>query len=78
MARFAVENAKFVRFAVLMLILGGIGAYFQLGQLEDPEFTIKTAVIATPYPGASAEEVEQEITEQDGPESNLWDWVVTW
>ncbi|QDG74709.1 efflux RND transporter permease subunit [Labrenzia sp. PHM005] len=64
MARFAVENAKFVWFAVIMLVLGGIGAYTQLGQLEDPEFTIKTAVIATPYPGASAEEVEQEVTER--------------
>jgi len=64
MARFAVENAKFVWFAVVLLILGGIGAYSQLGQLEDPEFTIKTAVIATPYPGASAVEVEQEVTER--------------
>lgn len=64
MARFAVENAKFVWFAVVMLVLGGIGAYTQLGQLEDPEFTIKTAVVATPYPGASAEEVEQEVTER--------------
>ncbi len=64
MARFAIENGKFVWFAVVMLILGGIGAYLQLGQLEDPEFTIKTAVIATPYPGASAIEVEQEVTER--------------
>lgn len=64
MARFAIENAKFVWFAVVMLIVGGIAAYTQLGQLEDPEFTIKTAVITTPYPGASAEEVEQEVTER--------------
>ena len=64
MARFAVENAKFVWFAVLMLVIGGIGAYAQLGQLEDPEFTIKTAVISTPYPGAGAREVEQEVTER--------------
>ncbi|MBG6211185.1 multidrug efflux pump subunit AcrB [Labrenzia sp. EL_126] len=64
MSRFAVENAKFVWFAVVMLILGGIFSYTRLGQLEDPEFTIKTAVIVTPYPGASAMEVEQEVTER--------------
>lgn len=64
MITFAVENAKFVRFVVLLIIIGGIAAYTQLGQLEDPEFTIKTASIVTPYPGASAEEVEQEVTER--------------
>src|SRR5512142_2739127 len=33
-----------------------------MGRLEDPEFTIKEALIVTPYPGASAEEVAQEVT----------------
>jgi len=42
----------------------GIRSYFVLGKLEDPEFAIKTALVATPYPGASAEEVEQEVTDK--------------
>ena len=62
--RAAIDNAKFVWFAVLVLIVGGVAAFFSLGQLEDPEFTIKTAVIVTPYPGASPAEVEQEVTER--------------
>ena len=37
-------------------------AYQQIGRLEDPEFTIKEALIITPYPGASAEEVAKEVT----------------
>ena len=37
-------------------------AYQQMGRLEDPEFTIKEALIITPYPGASAEEVAQEVS----------------
>lgn len=44
------------------LLIGGILAFTGLGRLEDPEFTIKQAVIATQYPGASALEVEEEIT----------------
>ena len=64
LASFAIRNAKVTWFAVLLLVLGGIASFFSLGQLEDPEFTIKTAVVITPYPGASALEVEQEVTER--------------
>jgi len=46
----------------LLLIVGGVIAFLGLGRLEDPEFTIKEAVVVTPYPGASAREVEEEIT----------------
>ena len=50
-------------FASMVLVLGGgIVAYQKIGRLEDPEFTIKEALIVTPYPGASAEEVAQEVT----------------
>ncbi|NOE36369.1 MULTISPECIES: efflux RND transporter permease subunit [unclassified Ruegeria] len=64
LAAFSIRNAKFVWFTVVMLTLGGISAFFSLGQLEDPEFTIKTAVVTTLYPGASPDEVEQEVTER--------------
>lgn len=46
---------------VLMLVLG-ISSFGNLSRLEDPEFTIKEAVIYTPYPGASAAEVEEEVS----------------
>jgi multidrug efflux pump subunit AcrB len=45
-----------------LVLVGGVVAYLQIGRLEDPEFTIKEALIITPYPGASAEEVAQEVT----------------
>src|SRR5262245_65027819 len=48
--------------AAAIAVLGGIAAYVHMGRLEDPEFTIKQALIITPYPGASAAEVAQEIT----------------
>ena len=61
---FAITKKTISYFLVLILVGGGIWAYQGLGQLEFPSFTIKTAVVATPYPGASAEEVEQEVTDR--------------
>ena len=51
-----------ISFAVAML-LAGIMGYFQLGRLEDPEFTIKVAQVITYYPGATAEEVANRVTD---------------
>ncbi|WP_372682787.1 efflux RND transporter permease subunit, partial [Desulfosarcina sp.] len=48
---------------VVMLLLGYL-AYQNLSRLEDPEFVIKDAVVVTPYPGASPDEVEKEVTEK--------------
>ena len=47
---------------VMLLIAGGILSFGNLGRLEDPAFTIKQAVIFVAYPGASAIEVEEELT----------------
>ena len=47
---------------VVMLVMGYF-SYMDLPRLEDPEFAIKDAVVVTPYPGASPEEVEKEVTE---------------
>jgi len=48
---------------VLLLFVGYI-SYQNLPRLEDPEFAIKEAVVVTQYPGASAQEVEKEVTEK--------------
>ncbi len=61
---FAIEKRAISYFAVFLVTVTGIGAFFSLGQLEDPEFTVKTAVITTSYPGASPEEVELEVTDR--------------
>lgn len=58
----SVRNNRVVFVAMALILGGGIVAYQQIGRLEDPEFTIKEALVITPYPGASAEEVAQEVT----------------
>ncbi|WP_319495968.1 efflux RND transporter permease subunit [uncultured Cohaesibacter sp.] len=59
---YAIENKVFSWMMTFLLLAGGIYAYMNLGRLEDPEFTIKEAVIVTAYPGASPLEVEEEVT----------------
>lgn len=59
---FSVQHNRVVLVAMAMAVVGGIVAYMKLGRLEDPEFTIKQALIITSYPGASAAEVAQEVT----------------
>ncbi|WP_299805592.1 efflux RND transporter permease subunit [uncultured Shewanella sp.] len=46
----------------LLLLIGGSISFLNLGQLEFPEFTIKQALVVTAYPGASPEQVEEEVT----------------
>jgi multidrug efflux pump subunit AcrB len=48
---------------VALIFVGGVLAYQNLSRLEDPEFTIKDALIITLYPGATAQEVEEEVTD---------------
>jgi multidrug efflux pump subunit AcrB len=64
LAAFAVKNRAFTYFTMLLLAMAGLASFFALGQLEDPEFSVKTAVISVRYPGASPEEVELEVTDR--------------
>jgi multidrug efflux pump subunit AcrB len=62
-AEFAIKKRTITLVMTVFLIFGGIQAYNSLGRLEDPEYTIKDALVTTPYPGATAEEVEEEVTD---------------
>jgi len=64
LASAAVEKRTVTTFTTALCLLAGMAAFFGLGQLEDPEFTVKTAVVSTMYPGATAEEVELEVTDR--------------
>ncbi len=64
LTEYAVKNRAVSYFIAALFILGGIGGYFTMGHLEDPIFSVKKAIIITPYPGASPEEVELEVTDR--------------
>ncbi|WP_282038493.1 efflux RND transporter permease subunit [Saccharicrinis aurantiacus] len=57
------ERKAFIIALLIAVFMGGILSYQGLGKLEDPEIPVKSAVIMTPYPGASASEVELEVTD---------------
>ena len=62
-ARFAIERPLYTWLLVLACLGGGLVGIQEVGRLEDPAFPINNALIITSYDGASAEEVEQEVTD---------------
>ena len=64
LAEIAIEKRTVTLVLTVVTIVAGLYAYDNLGRFEDPEFTIKTALVITPYPGASPREVELEVTDR--------------
>lgn len=64
LAKLALKNRAVTYLFAAILALGGIASFFSLGQLEDPQFSVKTALVMTSYAGASPEEVELEVTDR--------------
>ena len=62
-AVFALEKRTIIYVMLVLLFVGGVVSYQEIGRLEDPTFTLKTSVVVTRYPGASPAEVEMEVTE---------------
>lgn len=63
LARFALEKRLISAVVTVLILFAGYFAYTVLPRFEDPEFVIRQAQIITPYPGASAEEVAEEVAE---------------
>jgi multidrug efflux pump len=60
----ALRYRELTLFFLVVIAAGGIAAYFQLGQREDPDFTFRAMVIRTLWPGATAEQVDRQITDR--------------
>ena len=63
LAELAIRNKVVSVIVVLITVLGGWSAYQNMARFEDPEFTIRTALVAVQYPGASPTEVAEEVVE---------------
>ncbi|MDF9400938.1 efflux RND transporter permease subunit [Vibrio sp. 1180_3] len=61
-AVFSIKNSVITWMVIILMTIGGIISFIGLGQLEQPEFTIKQALVITAYPGASPEQVEEEVS----------------
>ncbi len=60
----ALRHRSLVWYFMIAFMAAGLFSYLQLGRQEDPDFTIKTMVIAAQWPGASPEEVTREVTDR--------------
>ena len=63
LTEYALNNRALVKFFIAVLVIGGIFAFQAMSKLEDPEIKVKQAMIVTVYPGASAHQVELEVTD---------------
>ncbi|WP_247423804.1 efflux RND transporter permease subunit [Ralstonia pseudosolanacearum] len=64
LSRWALEHQPLTRFLLVALLLGGIFAYTQLGQDEDPPFTFRAMVVQAFWPGATAEQMSRQVTDK--------------
>ena len=63
LAEYALNNKALVKFFIAVLVIGGVFAFISMSKLEDPEIKVKQAMVVTVYPGASAHQVELEVTD---------------
>ena len=63
LTEYALKNKALVYFFVFVLVVGGVYAFMTMSKLEDPAITVKQAMVVTAYPGASAFQVELEVTD---------------
>ena len=63
LAEWAIRHKQIVYFFIIAIITGGLWSYFHLGRSEDPDFTIRQAVVTASWPGASAQQITQQVTD---------------
>jgi multidrug efflux pump subunit AcrB len=63
-SRWALEHAPLTRYLMAVLMVLGLAAYFQLGQDEDPPFTFRAMVVQAYWPGASAQQMAEQVTDK--------------
>lgn len=60
----SLNNRALVWYFIIVTAIGGIFFYFKLGRMEDPNFTINQMVVTAAWPGASADQMEQQVTDK--------------
>jgi multidrug efflux pump subunit AcrB len=64
LSRWALEHIPLIRYLIVVLLLGGVMSYEKLGQDEDPPFTFRAMVVRAYWPGASAVQVAEQVTDK--------------
>lgn len=64
LTEWALNHKQLVYFFVVLTFIAGIFSYQQLGRMEDPDFVIRTMIVSVSWPGASAKQVEEQVTDK--------------
>ena len=64
LSQWALDHQAFTRYLMVVLMVLGIAAYFQLGQDEDPPFTFRAMVVRAYWPGATAQQVSEQVADR--------------
>ena len=64
LSKWALEHAALTRYLMIVLMVLGFASYFQLGQDEDPPFTFRIMVMRTYWPGATAQQMAEQVTDK--------------
>ena len=75
LSEWALRHRSMVLYLMIVLMLAGTLSYFKLGRAEDPDFTFKAMVVRTLWPGATAREVEEQVTERLEKKLQETPWV---
>lgn len=64
LTEWALNHKQIVYFIIALLVIGGIFSYQNLGRMEDPDFSIRQMVVTVNWPGATASQVEEQVTDK--------------
>ncbi|MFM6986068.1 MAG: efflux RND transporter permease subunit, partial [Hydrogenophaga sp.] len=64
LSQWALDHQAFTRYLMVVLMVLGVAAYFQLGQDEDPPFTFRAMVVRAYWPGATAQQMSEQVTDR--------------
>jgi len=75
LSEWALRHQSMVLYLMIVFMVGGVISFLKLGRAEDPDFTFKAMVVRTLWPGASASQVEQQLTERIEKKLSETPWV---
>lgn len=64
LTEWALNHKQFIYYFIIVIFIGGAFSYHNLGRMEDPDFTIRQMIVSVAWPGASAREVEEQVTDK--------------
>ena len=64
LSEYALGNKAIVKLFIAVLVIGGLWSFYSMSKMEDPEITVKQALVMTVYPGADAHQVEMEVSDK--------------